>query len=130
MASPAADSVTVLVLVALAGCRARRVLAGSAKTGRVLDVEQVHSARDLIVQARQGLLWRLLLAPACGDLSLPRGLVGGAPNLDGGLVALLQLLADLVEGVKLPPAGLDSAGARDSVAFASGLYSGLDHLQR
>ena len=91
-------------------------------------MEQVHSARDLIVQARQGLL--LWLAPACGDLCLPRGLVGGAPHLDGGLVALLQLLAYLVEGLKLPPAGLDSAGARDSVAFASGLHSSLDHLQR
>lgn len=38
VASPAADGVTVLVLVALAGGRARRVLAGSAETRRVLDV--------------------------------------------------------------------------------------------
>lgn len=132
MASPAADGVAVLVLVALAGRRARRVLAGSTETGRVLDVEQVHSARDLIGQARQGLrlllLLLLLLAPACGDLSFPRGLVGGAADLYGGLVALLQLLADLVEGLELPPAGLDGAGAGDAVAFASGLHSGLDYL--
>ena len=137
VASPAADGVAVLVLVALAGRRARRVLAGSTETGRVLDVEQVHGARDLIAQARQGLLLRLLLlllllllVPACGDLSLARGLVGGAADLYGGLVALLQLLADLVKGLELPPAGLDGAGAGDAVAFASGLHSGLDYLVR
>lgn len=92
-------------------------------------MEQVHSARDLIVQARQGrLLRRLRLAPTCGDLSLPRGLIGGASHLDGGLIALLQLLADLMEGQELPPAGLDGAGAGDAVAFASGLHSGFDYL--
>lgn len=52
MASAAADGITVLILVALAGCRARRVLAGSTKTGWVLNVEQVHSARNLIIKAR------------------------------------------------------------------------------
>lgn len=88
-------------------------------------MEQVHSARYLIVQAGQGLL---LLTPTCGDLSLPRGLIGGAANLDRGLVALLQLLADLMEGLELPPAGLDGAGARDAMAFACGLHSGLDYL--
>lgn len=127
VASPAADSFAVLILVALAGCRARRVLTGSTETGRVLNVEQVHSARDLIVQAGQGLRL-LLLAPACGDLSLPRRLIGGAANLDGGLIALLQLLADLVEGQELSPAGLDGAGAGDAMAFASGLHSSLDYL--
>lgn len=95
-------------------------------------MEQVHSARDLIVQAGQGLRRRLLrrqlLVSACGDLSLPRGFVGGASNLDRSLVTLLQLLADLMEGQELPPAGLDSAGAGDAMAFASGLYSGLDYL--
>lgn len=49
VASPAADGVTVLVLVALAGGCARRVLAGSAETRRVLNVKQVHGARNLIV---------------------------------------------------------------------------------
>lgn len=100
MASPTADSVTVLVLVALSGCSAQRVLAGSTETGWVLNVEQVHSAGDLVIQARQRLwllLW-LLLAPTSGDFSFPCGLVGGASNLDTGLIALLQLLADLMEG--------------------------------
>lgn len=72
-------------------------------------MEQVHSARDLITQLRQGLL--LLLAPACGDLDLPRGLVGGTADLERVLVALLQLLANLMEGRELPPAGPDCAGA-------------------
>lgn len=128
MASSAADSIAVLVLVALAGGRARRVLAGSAEIWRVFDVEQVHSARDLIVQTRKGRWLLLLLAPACGDLTLPGGLVSGAAHLDGVLVALLQLLADLMEGQELPPAGLHSAGARDAVALASVLHSSLDHL--
>lgn len=128
MASPAADSVAVLVLVALAGGRARRVLAGSAEIWRVFDVEQVHSARDLIVQTGKGRKLLLLLVPACGDLSLPGGLVSGAAHLDGVLVALLQLLADLMEGQELPPAGLHSAGARDAVALTSVLHSSFDHL--
>lgn len=128
VASPAADCVAVLVLVALAGRRARRVLAGSTEARRVLNVKQVHSAGDLIAQAGQGLRLLLMLAPACGDLPLPRGLVRGASHLDGGLVALLQLLADLVEGQELPPAGLDRARARDAVAFAGGLHPGLDYL--
>lgn len=128
VASPAADCVAVLVLVALAGRRARRVLAGSTEARRVLNVKQVHSAGDLIAQAGQGLGLLWMLAPACGDLPLPRGLVRGASHLDGGLVALLQLLADLVEGQELPPAGLDRARARDAVAFAGGLHPGLDYL--
>lgn len=126
VAPPAADGVAVLVLVALAGGRARRVLAGSAEAGRVLDVEQVHSAGDLVAQGRLGGLGGL--APGRGDLALPRGLVGGAAHLDGGLVALLQLLADLVEGQELPPAGLDGARAGDAVALAGGLHSRLDDL--
>lgn len=131
VASPAADGVTVLVLVALAGGRARRVFAGSAETRRVLDVQQVHGARDLIVQAGWGLrllLVVMMLAPARGDLSLAGGLIGGASHLDGGLVALLQPSADLVEGQQLPPAGLDGARAGDAVAFAGGLHSTLDYL--
>lgn len=50
--SPAANGVAVFVLVALTGRCARRILAGSAETRRVLYVEQVHSAGDLVVQAR------------------------------------------------------------------------------
>lgn len=90
-------------------------------------MEQVHSAGDLIAQPRQRML---LLAPACGDLSLPGGFIGGTADLERGLVALLELLADLVEGQKLPPAGLDGAGARDTVAFASGLHSSFDCLRQ
>lgn len=132
VASPATDSITVFVLVAFAGCSARGIFGGSTETGWVLDVEQVHSAGDLIVQAGQGLLLLLLLllVAARGDLSLPGGLVGGAADLDGGLVTLLQLLADLMEGLELPPTGLDGAGARYAVAFASGLHSSLDYLDQ
>lgn len=97
-------------------------------------MEQIHSARNLVAKARQGLwlLWLLLLllAAACGDLTLARGLVSRASHLDGGLVTLLQLLADLVEGEELPPACLDSAGPRDTMAFASGLHSSLNYLFR
>lgn len=81
-------------------------------------MEQVHSAGDLIIQAGQGL--RLL--------SFPSGLIGGAADLDGALVARFELLSNLMEGQELPPAGLDGAGARDAVAFASGLHSSLDYL--
>lgn len=86
-------------------------------------------------QTRQGgpLLRRrlllLLLVPAGGDLSLSGGLVGGAAELGGGFVELLQPLADLVEGRELPPAGPDSAGAGDTVAFAGGVLSGFDYLE-
>lgn len=141
VATPAADGVTVLVLVALAGGRARRVLAGSAETRRVLNVKQVHGAGNLIVQAGQGLWRRLLLlmmvmmmvvmlAAARGDFSLAGCLVGGASHLDGRLVSLFQPRADLVEGQELPPAGLDGARARDAVAFAGGLHSTLDYLEQ
>lgn len=130
--SPAANGVAVFVLVALTGRCAWRILAGPAETWRILYVEQVHSARDLVVQARQGLQLLLLLlrASACGDLPLPRGLISGASHLDRRLVTLLQLLADFVEWQELPPARLDGARARDAVAFARGLHSGLDYLDQ
>lgn len=70
----------------------------------------------------------MMLAPTRGDFSLAGSLVGGASHLDGGLVALFQPSADLVEGQELPPAGLDGARARDAVAFAGGLHSTLDYL--
>lgn len=127
MASPAADSFTVFILVALAGGCARRVFAGSTETGRVLNVDQVHCARDLITRARQG-LWLLLLVAARGDLSLSRCLVSRAAHFFRGLIALLQPLANLMEGQQLSPAGLDGAGARDTVTFASGLHSSFDYL--
>lgn len=92
-------------------------------------MQQVHSAGDLIAQPRQGMVLLLLLAPACGDLALPGGLIGGTADLERGLVALLELLANLMKGQKLPPAGLDGAGARDTVAFAGGLHSGFDCLR-
>lgn len=70
----------------------------------------------------------MMLAPARRDLPFAGGLVGGASHLDGGLVALLQPSADLVEGQELPPAGLHGARAGDAVAFAGGLHSALDYL--
>ena len=85
VAPPTADGVTVLVFVALACRCARRVFAGPAETGRVLDVEQVHGTRDLVVGTWHGLL---LLGSARGYVPLPGGLVGGAAHLHGGLVAL------------------------------------------
>lgn len=106
VAPAAADGVAVLVLVALAGGRARGVLAGAAEAGRVLDVEEVRGAGDLVAGARQG----LLLGPGLRDVPLARGLVGGAAHLEGRLVAELELLADLVERRQLPPAGLHRAG--------------------
>lgn len=128
MATAATDSITVLVLVTLAGCCAIWVFACFTEAGWVLDVEQVHSAGNLIAETMRGLV--LLLASACGDLSLPSGLVGGAAHLDGRLIALLQCLADLVERQELPPTGLNGAGARDTMAFACGLHSGLDYLEQ
>lgn len=49
VAPAAADGIAVLVLVALPGRGAWRVLAGPAEAGRVLDVEQVHGAWDWVI---------------------------------------------------------------------------------
>lgn len=126
VAPAAADGLAVLVLVALARRRARRILAGPAKARRVLDVKEIGGAGNGVrPRARRGLL---PLGSALGDFRLPGGFVGGAAHFDGGLVALLELLADLVKGRQLPPAGLHRARARHSVTFAGGLHSCLDHL--
>lgn len=76
------------------------------------------------------LLLLLLLVSAFGDVSLSSGLIGRATNFDRSLVAHLQSLANLMKGQELPPAGLDSAGARHTVAFTSSLYSSLYYLEQ
>lgn len=109
VAPAAADGLAVLILVALARRRALRILAGPAKARRVLNVKEIGGAGNGVrPRARWG---RLPLGSALGDFCLPGGFVVGAHHFDGCLVALLELLADLVEGRQLPPAGLHCARA-------------------
>ncbi|KAL0200099.1 hypothetical protein M9458_003286, partial [Cirrhinus mrigala] len=126
VAPAAADGLTVLVLVAFAGHGACRVLARPAKTRRVLDVNEIGRAgNDVLPRARRGLL---PLGSGLRDFPLPGRLVVGAGHFDRSLVALLELLADFVEGCQLPPACLHGARARNSVTLTGGLHPRLDHL--
>lgn len=118
----AADAVAVLILVTLPSRGPRGIPAHQAEARGVVNVDEVCSPWDLIAVARDGFL-------RGGNVAFPRGLVGGAAHLEGGLVLLLQLLPNLVEGGELPPARSDGAGPRHAVAFAGGLHASLDDLQ-
>lgn len=119
----AADAVTVLVFVTLPTGRPRGEPAGQAKARRVVKINQICSPGDLVAVTQDGFFrWR--------EVSFPRGLVGGAHHLEGHLVFLLELLANLVERRELPPTRPDGARAGDPVAFTSGLHSSFDDLQR
>lgn len=69
------------------------------------------------------------MVSASGDVSLSSGNIGGAAKLDRGLIALLQSVANLMEGQELPPASLDSAGTRDTMTLTRCLHSRLDYLE-
>lgn len=122
VAPAAADAVAVLVLVTFPSRGAGGVATHQAEARGVVNVDEIRSPWDLIAVAGDGFF-------RGGNVAFPRGLVGGAAHLERGLVFLLQLLADLVEGGELPPARPDGAGAGHAVAFAGGLHAGFDDLQ-
>lgn len=118
----AADAVAVLVLVTLPSRGPGGIATHQAEARGVVNVDEIRSPWDLIAVARDGFF-------RGGDVAFPRGLIGGAAHLERGLVLLLQLLPDLVEGGELPPARSDGAGPGHAVAFAGGLHAGFDDLQ-
>lgn len=121
MATPTADGVAVLVLVALPCWRPCRVHAGLAEVGRVLDVQQVRGAWERL---GSGARWRV------GQLALTFRLVGGAGHLECGLVALLQHHADFVKWRQLTPTRLHRAGAWHAVALTGRIHASLNDLCR
>lgn len=64
-----------------------------------------------------------------GDIPFACRLVCGAAHFEGHLILLLQLLANLMERGKLPPARPHGTGPRNPVAFAGRLHTGFDSLQ-
>lgn len=129
VAPPTADGLTVLVLVAFPCHGSSGVLAGPAEVRRVLNVQQVGGARDGIREpGLGGQLVGVSGNAGLGDFTLACCLVTRAAHFQRSLVALLQLLADLVERRQLPPAGLDGAGARNTMALTGRLHPSLDDL--
>lgn len=118
VASPAAHALTAGVLGAGAAPRTRGVARGSAEAGGVLQVDQVGGSEALAVSTR------------ARQLRLPRGGVGDAQHSHGGVVAVLQQPARVVERRQLLPAGSDGAGAGDAVTLAGRFQGALYGLWR
>lgn len=92
------------------------------EAGGIVNVDEICSPWDLIAVSRGGLLGRR-------DVPFPCGLIGSATNFEGGLVLLLQLLADLMERRQLPPTSSDGARAGYAVALTCRLHASFDDLQ-
>lgn len=122
VAPATADAVAVLVLVTLPSRGPGGIPTHQAEARGVVNVDEIRSPWDLIAVAGDGFF-------RGGNVTFPRGLVGGAAHLERGLILLLQLLPDLVEGGELPPARSDGAGSGHAVAFAGGLHASFDDLQ-
>lgn len=88
MATPTADGVTVLVLVAFPCCCPCWVYAGLAEVGRVLDVQELRGSWE---RCGSGARW------CVGQPALTFSLVCGAGYLECVLISLLQHHADFVK---------------------------------
>lgn len=75
VAPATADAVTILVLVTLPSRGAWGVATHQAEAGRVVDVDEIRSPWDLIAVPGDGFF-------RGGDVTFPRGLVGGAAHLE------------------------------------------------